>query len=360
MKKSFVVILLVLAVALSACGPKPTPTVAPTATEQPAPAATDDGSVSLDFVNNSDTALDLFWVDYSNQETSYGSLAAGTKVPMTTYPTHVWRLRNASGLLVTQYTVTTDKVQTFTVTQQMADEGWSVAVDFVNNSKTTLNLFWVGFDGKEQSYGSVAGGKTFQMSTYPTHVWRVRATSGLPVLKYTVTADKQQTVTISQDMVDAANQMASVPSPTQETSGGQPSVVCSDYNFNSSGCDSNSASCWWFYGDNTCHGPSDICYIWSDGHCHSGPAPACVTDADCGSGMTCDIGSGACIAPAQTGCTSDAQCGSGETCDSGTGTCVVPPPPPPPPADCGAISDGTICLASGCFLDDGNICRARP
>lgn len=49
---------------------------------------------SFQLLNDRDAAVDLVWVDFSCNETGYGTIAAGGQKNQGTYETHVWRIRN--------------------------------------------------------------------------------------------------------------------------------------------------------------------------------------------------------------------------------------------------------------------------
>lgn len=129
MKTRIFSVLLALALFLAACStPKPTSapatapilTEAPIQTEAPVPTEAPLAEVTVNFANNSNSALDIFWVD-NEQEQSYGSVAAGETFNQVTFSTHTWRVRDSYGSLVAEYAATADAQQTLTLTQEMVD-----------------------------------------------------------------------------------------------------------------------------------------------------------------------------------------------------------------------------------------------
>jgi M6 family metalloprotease-like protein len=119
MKKRFIVFLLILAVALSACGAKATPTVTQPPVPTEMPVSTDDGTVTVTIVNNTNATVNTFWVD-NGMENQYATVDAGGSYDQSTYPNNLWRVRDASGSLLLEYTTTTDKQQTATIAQPVA------------------------------------------------------------------------------------------------------------------------------------------------------------------------------------------------------------------------------------------------
>ncbi len=116
MKRNSLIVLLTLAVLLSACNAFPSVTDVPVPTDASRP--TDDGSVQLSIENTTDSPLDVFWVD-NGQEQPYGSVAAGDIFTIITYPDHLWRISDPAGNLILEYTVTTFMEQTVTITSEM-------------------------------------------------------------------------------------------------------------------------------------------------------------------------------------------------------------------------------------------------
>lgn len=74
----------------------------------------------------------------------------------------------------------------------------NVALTLNNRSARTLNVFWVGYDCAEQSYGAVAPGSNFSISTHPTHPWRLRdQTTGTLVFEYVTGPTSVQSVDVN-------------------------------------------------------------------------------------------------------------------------------------------------------------------
>ena len=114
--KKIVVLAFLILLSLTACS-SPTSTPAPTIlppTLAPTAEPTETGSVTISFVNTSNQPLHLFWVDFDGNEQSYGVVSPSEPVSIDTFATHVWRLRDAQGDLMAEYTATSDAEQTFT------------------------------------------------------------------------------------------------------------------------------------------------------------------------------------------------------------------------------------------------------
>jgi hypothetical protein len=65
-------------------------------------------TVSLTFHNRSQRALRVFWVDFSCQEKLYADVPAGQSYNVSTFASHVWRLRDlVTSSLQGEYVATT-------------------------------------------------------------------------------------------------------------------------------------------------------------------------------------------------------------------------------------------------------------
>ena len=58
-----------------------------------------DEPIVLNFYNNNQEVVELFWHDYSGNEVSYGTIAPGGWKGMNTYATHPWSAVGASGAM---------------------------------------------------------------------------------------------------------------------------------------------------------------------------------------------------------------------------------------------------------------------
>lgn len=54
----------------------------------------------------------------------------------------------------------------------------SINITFTNNSKRTLHINWIDYNGSEVTYSDLADGGSWSVPTYLTHVWIVRKTDG--------------------------------------------------------------------------------------------------------------------------------------------------------------------------------------
>jgi hypothetical protein len=71
--------------------------------------------VTLNFVNDSDETLHLFWVNNVGNEEAFGKIAPQSTLQQGTYNTHAWRVRDAAGNVVTEIVATNVKFQVFEI-----------------------------------------------------------------------------------------------------------------------------------------------------------------------------------------------------------------------------------------------------
>lgn len=56
-------------------------------------------------------------------------------------------------------------------------DGGPSQIHFINVRGTSVNLFWVGFDGQRRFYATIASGEEWFQPTYVTHRWIVTSTT---------------------------------------------------------------------------------------------------------------------------------------------------------------------------------------
>jgi hypothetical protein len=128
-------VLIVLTLACGSFAPTVVPTEIPPTAAAPTlavPTATVDPALielTLTFVNNSAVPLDYYWVNYDAKEENFGIIDAGRTVEVTTYFEQLWRIRDQTGNLVTEYSVTKDSEQTVNIEADAVAAADPVATD---------------------------------------------------------------------------------------------------------------------------------------------------------------------------------------------------------------------------------------
>jgi hypothetical protein len=86
-------------------------TFIPNPRSRPNPNGTTPKEVTINFVNKTKVPVELFWIEESGKETSYGQVAAGAAQTQNTYVAHKWRLKIAGGVTFGEYTATDQNSQ---------------------------------------------------------------------------------------------------------------------------------------------------------------------------------------------------------------------------------------------------------
>lgn len=176
---------------------------------------------TVDFVNESDTTVDLFWVDPDGTEQYYWTLAPGENLAQETFFGHAWLVRDPNGLIVIAYYVTGDNSQTVKIDDTLVGLAqnyqfteytnlisWhseaDVSLVFDNQTQDTFEVYWMDYDGAFFYFGVLEAGSSFEIGTYLTHPWVLFDEEGNVVLKYIATNMPEQVVPITEAMVDAA------------------------------------------------------------------------------------------------------------------------------------------------------------
>ncbi|OYX13392.1 MAG: hypothetical protein B7Z15_07450, partial [Rhizobiales bacterium 32-66-8] len=65
-----------------------------------------------------------------------------------------------------------------------ADSATATKVQFKNESKSRIKIYWLNYDGKREHYSDVAPGRSYTQETYMTHPWVVTDTNGQCILLF--------------------------------------------------------------------------------------------------------------------------------------------------------------------------------
>lgn len=80
----------------------------------------------------------------------------------------------------------------------------STLLTFDNRSAVSVTVYWVGYDGREVPYGTVAPGGRLEQPTYVTHPWVLRTADDQRRIGTVVAGPDPETFTIGQSMVEGA------------------------------------------------------------------------------------------------------------------------------------------------------------
>lgn len=65
-----------------------------------------------------------------------------------------------------------------------ADSNQAAKVQFKNDSKSRVKIYWLNYEGKREHYSDVAPGRSYSQDTFMTHPWVVTDTSGQCILLF--------------------------------------------------------------------------------------------------------------------------------------------------------------------------------
>ena len=140
---------------------------------------------TLKFENNHDKYIDIYWMDYQCKEKLYSTVRPGGTIVQPTFVSHPWRIReNGTGKILKQVTPTTSETQVIAVHDDCS-AGYSdpMQLEIYNNSGSSVDIYWKGYDCKERLYKTLRSGKTQVFNTFATHPWRIRKSNNGRILK---------------------------------------------------------------------------------------------------------------------------------------------------------------------------------
>jgi hypothetical protein len=65
-----------------------------------------------------------------------------------------------------------------------ADSNKSTKVQFKNESKSRVRVFWLNYEGKREHYSDIAPGRSYSQDTFMTHPWVVTDPNGQCILLF--------------------------------------------------------------------------------------------------------------------------------------------------------------------------------
>ena len=154
--------------------------------------------VTVTFQNSLPFVVDLFKFDSQGKEVHAGTLVPGTSVTHATFAGHPWRLRQLlSGTEVALFLAGLETTQRCEVQLKSAASEIQCEIEFLNESPLEVELFWIDFEGKEISYGSLVPRDSAKIPSFVTHPWIVRDKRSREGIAYTVGTNTAQLVRIT-------------------------------------------------------------------------------------------------------------------------------------------------------------------
>ncbi|MFK7809919.1 MAG: hypothetical protein AB8F74_19095 [Saprospiraceae bacterium] len=119
----------------------------------------------------------VFKVDHEGNEDPLFELLPRDGKKITTFSTHPIIVRDKLSNEPIAFTIASDRPQILAVDGEMLRSNrteYPVWINWKNTLKLPVELFWVKYDGIEELKRTLKAGESFEMSTYPSHVWRAR------------------------------------------------------------------------------------------------------------------------------------------------------------------------------------------
>ncbi|KAF0683655.1 Aste57867_24300 [Aphanomyces stellatus] len=138
------------------------------------------------FINSTPRVLDVAWVGYEGEETSYAQIAPGKRYEQPTYSSHVWKLSFADSREPLAYflvPLSNSFVDVRGVNQlsiganltpaQPGAAATPTTLIFRNQTPQALSIQWVeSGDSAGEQFAVLHPGQTYRQDTYATHVWK--------------------------------------------------------------------------------------------------------------------------------------------------------------------------------------------
>ncbi|KAJ3110984.1 hypothetical protein HDU96_006113, partial [Phlyctochytrium bullatum] len=157
--------------------------------------------------------VEVFWVDWEGQETSYLTLNNNQIREQQTHATHAWKFVGKASGKVIGYHRAVEQKQTLTLkgediievtatgssvpapTLVSGDAGPETTLSITNSTPHTIHALWISTEGKEVPYLILSPGQSQSVNTYANHAWKI--VDGGKVLGQHLAAATPQTITLS-------------------------------------------------------------------------------------------------------------------------------------------------------------------
>lgn len=155
-------------------------------------------AATVTFQNQSGAAVSLFFVDADGAEDHYTDIPSGGQYAQElTFKGDKWRIKQGA-VVVAEYVTTDKESQNFPITggsssgiEKSPISQNAVSLTVNNNLANTAQIFWVNYEGGEQSYGEVKPNAKWGINTGEGHIWRFKV-NGAVVSTYAATGEKNQ------------------------------------------------------------------------------------------------------------------------------------------------------------------------
>ena len=149
-------------------------------------------AVTVTFKNNTQTPVEAFLIDAAGEESFAYELEAEQEVVQPTFAGNFWRFKQNSFVL-DRYRVGPEPAQFFGIGLRSRPGGPGANVVFENNGEEAAEIFWLNFDGAEESHGTIEPGVEMPapLASSQGYVWRFRQ-NGVVIDTYVVSDEPEQ------------------------------------------------------------------------------------------------------------------------------------------------------------------------
>lgn len=134
-------------------------------------------ATSVEVRNMTALTVKIFTVDFQGKEQFKYELSPRDGVKVQTFSTHPIIVRDKVSDEAVAFTIAGDKPQLLEVSAEILRSNrtdFPVWINWENTMELPVDLFWVKYDGSEEHMRTLEPKQSFEISTYPTHVWRAK------------------------------------------------------------------------------------------------------------------------------------------------------------------------------------------
>jgi hypothetical protein len=135
----------------------------------------------LTVTNATPLRVSVNWLDPQGREQAYRLLEPWESYQQPSHAGHGWVLRDVwSGIALASGTCTGphSALEARHAALRSTQSSFPVQLAFTNHTAMAVDVYWVGFDGRETPYARIGSRGSWNVQSFATHVWRFRGPGG--------------------------------------------------------------------------------------------------------------------------------------------------------------------------------------
>ncbi|HSH04728.1 MAG TPA: hypothetical protein VLL52_19610 [Anaerolineae bacterium] len=197
----------------------------------------DNHLTEIEFINNLDEKVYIYWINYKGNEKHYKDLKPGKSYTVETYASHPWIIYDDDdkelGVIVATEVrqvveINYHGLEIHDEILSLSDEH-KVKIQFTNDTGRPIDIYWVDYEGEEEHFDSIDIDESYKVTTYATHPWVFRLKETNEVITFVVASiekkQKYRIILFEEDDDDANKSAKDTPSKPKPSPMPKPAAI---------------------------------------------------------------------------------------------------------------------------------------